>query len=333
MVKRYQMVKWKKHQRHIQLVALKKVRKRAKAKGLYSQKAKRINRNANPTYVKAPEVFSLLRNTEEMLKFFDKLHGHALRKEAVKLDLSWVNTITYDAILYTLSVIEYFDAKYHPFVIVGNQPTDPACAKVFNESGFYKFVKTRVLTQPNIDVLSIEAGEINDGEIAAKVKKFAEDHLKASENQSLKAQNLYETLIECMGNTVSHAYSFNDKRLKSKWWIICYFDQTDQKVHFTFLDNGLGIPSTVRRKWTELLSPDSSDGKVIISALKGDFRRTETNQPHRGLGLPEIYNNQNEKQIEDLIIISNRAFVDVGAVESTSLENKFHGTLLSWSFR
>jgi hypothetical protein len=332
MRKLYQKEKWKKHSRAVQRKILRKSRKKSQKHGsdiIPAQKRK----SHKPIFVVAPVNYSLLDNTEEMLVFYDKINDLAKTGHRVFLDLRGVRNITYDALLYTLSLIDYFNAKYEPFYIEGNQPLDAQCAKIFNESGFNKFVNTRTFTWPNIDVLSIERGESTEPVIAAEVKKFSADHLKASSSQDMKSQNLYNTLVECMNNTVGHAYKDVSRSLKPKWWIICYFDKLKGRVVFTFLDNGSGIPSTVRKNFLERVPSNTADGKLIVSALNGEFR-SETRKKNRGLGLPEIYSYQKEKQIEDLVIISNKAKVVVGDdMKVTNLENKFHGTLLSWSYR
>ena len=136
-----------------------------------------------------------------------------------------------------------------------------------------------------------------------------------------------------MANTKNHAY--NITRKDQKWWLISCYDEDSKKVNFTFMDNGDGIPFTLRKniieRFFDPLIKKQNDGKLILSALKGEFR-TRTKKHYRGTGLPKIFSYSKEKQIENLIIISNKGYVDCDSEQSKELSRKFFGTLLSWDF-
>jgi hypothetical protein len=111
-------------------------------------------------------------------------------------------------------------------------------------------------------------------------------------------------------------------------------------LHFTFLDNGLTIPATIRRNLGEYLADiagvllpvvQTQDHRLIESALKGDFR-TKTGVVYRGKGLPKIYEYSNNRNIENLVVISRNGYVGVANGIVKDLNEKFYGTLLSWDF-
>lgn len=112
------------------------------------------------------------------------------------------------------------------------------------------------------------------------------------------------------------------------------FDEKSNRVHFTFLDNGFGIPLTIRRRFGEkirrLLGAEVRDGDLIKSALKGEFR-TRTRAVYRGKGLPQIFQTAQSKKIENLILLSKKGYVDCcPMLETKELNVSLYGTLLSW---
>lgn len=141
------------------------------------------------------------------------------------------------------------------------------------------------------------------------------------------------------GYTLDHAYKQNS--LVPKWYLIALNKPETGKVSFTFLDGGQGIPSTInikhRERVKQLISkffydvPSIKDNALIYSALKGEFR-TRTNEGYRGKGLPKIYQCVENKEIDNLIIISNKGYVNCSTGEQRELSSTFHGTLFSWDF-
>jgi hypothetical protein len=194
------------------------------------------------------------------------------------------------------------------------------------------YVASRVeLKYDNNNVLSIKSDKIVDGAIAHSVINFSTEKLNRKNNGG--SRSIYGTLIETMANTRNHAYGVN--RNDKKWWLISCYDEENKRVNFTFMDNGIGIPFTLRKNFKEkFIDPfinKQNDGKLILSALKGEFR-TRTKKHYRGTGLPKILNYSKEKQIENLIIISNKGYVECNSEQSIELSRKFYGTLLSWDF-
>jgi anti-sigma regulatory factor (Ser/Thr protein kinase) len=286
--------------------------------------------------IKAPENFSLINNAEETLNFFTAVNSLIKEKENIFFDLSTIGDITTDAILYILSSIEYSRKKYHDVHISGNEPSDNKCKEILRSSGFFRYVystgEPKLKSDPN--VYSIKSNSMVEPIIAAEVKKFAMNNL--SRKESTDTKSIYTTIIECMTNTKQHAYK--KESLNSKWWIMASLDQNSKRIHFTFLDNGLGIPVTIRKGFRETVDLLLHGGKytgqagfLIDSALKGEFR-TRTKTAHRGKGLPMIEKYFKEGKINDLIIISKKGYENKESNKVIDLENSFHGTLLSWDF-
>ena len=141
-----------------------------------------------------------------------------------------------------------------------------------------------------------------------------------------------------MSNTNNHAYKFSGG-WRNKWWIIAVYDKSRKVVTYTMLDNGAGIPGTVRLKLKELIRVkmiprgDELDSDLIKSAFMGDEKRSRTWLSWRGKGLPSIYDSLKKKRIRNLLAISNRGYFNMENGQVTELKRKFYGTLLSWEVR
>ena len=143
-----------------------------------------------------------------------------------------------------------------------------------------------------------------------------------------------------MSNTNNHAYD-KSKKYK-KWWLVAYYDKINSKIKFTFLDNGFGIPRTIKKSYKERINKlleekipngrsKTQDNFLVSSALEGEFR-TKTGFAHRGKGLPDIADKAKKNMIQGLTIISRKAYLNVSNNDSQELSNIFYGTLLSWEY-
>ena len=295
--------------------------------GIYDSKA--IIKKKDFKKLVVPEVFSLKENIDEMLEFYNKLDENAKVNQGIELDLSHIKDISADALLYTLSVFDYYKQILRYSRIKGNLPTDKICMNLIIQSGFldYFYMPFKPICDSSNDIIKIKSGSIVQSSIIDNVLTFAETKLGLiNDIENTKSQGIYSSLVECMNNTVEHAYD-----LKGKWWLISLYNNKNNKVNFTFLDNGLGIPKTVKKKFfrDKLLSKIvPNDANLIKSTLEGEFR-TKTEDAWRGKGLPSIYNSFKDKRIENLTIISNYGFLKCDDNKSINLKLKFRGTLLN----
>lgn len=327
MKKIYQQQKWKKHSEYIS-------RKNAKRKAKKKQLFKHVKHNFLPVGTKiitAPKVFSLKDNVEEMLTFFSEIEDLVKNKFEIYFDMSLIEYISIDAVLYVLSMFDFFKKKLRYYSVKGNEPIDLKSRKILKESGFYNFVNAAFPTLPDSNTLSIKSGEKVEELIAKEVTDFTKNHFKNTGNHQ-SFDSIYITLVESMENTNSHAYA--EGEFLPRWWLSAYYDEAEDKVNFTFLDNGKGIPATVESKFLEKVSIVSGgqDAKLIMSALEGLKMRSRTGKSYRGKGLPRIYKYLVESQIESLVIISNQGYLVADQKKMVTLKNSFRGTLLSWSY-
>ncbi|MBN1907108.1 MAG: hypothetical protein JW927_18660 [Deltaproteobacteria bacterium] len=282
--------------------------------------------------IKAPTDFSIVNNTDEMLPFFKEYFVGIKEGKRIFFDMTSITSMTEDAILYMLSRFHYSKMKYGHNFVSGNVPNNIDCRRLLQESGFYKHVfYNGNMSPPSGKIFAIETKHLVHGETAKEVMDFARNRLKSK--NITKAS--YPIMIECMANTLNHAFTTKASgSTLSKWWLIAMHSEETKTIHFTFLDNGLGIPNTIRKRLSEILVGifiELDDSALIVSALKGEFR-TQTNFKWRGKGLPNILKYVRNNEIKNLKIISNHGYVLCNGeeIKSIKLENRFYGTLLSW---
>lgn len=285
-----------------------------------------------------PLCFSIIENAEETLKFFHEMYLLFKNNREVQLDLSDVKKITPDALLYMLSLFDIFKQQ-RMLSVSGNSPKDYTCRRLLIESEFYDYVTTRQKIKHSDDkILSIRSHSLVEGEIAEQVINFALKHL--GKERSVISRSIYSIILECMGNTREHAYDgtgdetlIAKRKYSPKWWLMAVYNENTSNVSFTILDNGKGIPNTVRKKFFEKIFRifKKTDYQLIQSALNGDFR-TRTKNRWRGKGLPNIYQTFQKEHVSNLVIISNKAYLNYEHSIFKDLDIPFQGTLLSWDF-
>ncbi|MBV5277472.1 MAG: hypothetical protein J0647_00205 [Campylobacteraceae bacterium] len=281
-----------------------------------------------------PDNFSLVDNIESTLKFFDDLLTHASKHIPVFIDSRNVKKMTPDAILYFILIIEEVRSKYSQYSISGNSPKDKLCRKLLHESGFLNYVRSYLSKyNEDTDIFTIRDGINTESTIAQDVLKYVRKNIGINK-PTLETKAIFTVIIEGMANTHNHAGEKGSGDRK-KWYLMAYYSEIGE-IHFVFLDSGVGIPKTIRQDFSEkvriklaIREEGVMDHQLIMSALAGEFR-TQTNEKKRGKGLPKINDLAKDEKIKDLVIISNKGYVNASNGINHKLEGKFHGTLLSW---
>lgn len=338
MKKAYHEKKWREHSFARSEDELKKKRKHEPTKnkisrGNYSDIAHvYIEKDKNSAHIEVPCNFSIKNNIDEMLNFFEEVHYHVKNHKKIFYHMENVESITTDSILYMLSLFDRYELllKYKYQGSAGNLPKDKKCRQIISESGFFDHVISRHFVRPNEKILTIRTDHLVQGPTASDVMQFATN--KLNRPQDITARRIYSTIIETMANTKQHAYGKSHEQ--GKWWLMACHDEQNNHVNFTFLDNGQGIPKTIKKKFIEKLKGKiglDNDGELINSAMNGDFR-SSTGLEFRGKGLPTIKKHSDDGVIDNLMVISNRGCVNCKSNTVKKLGNNFYGTLLDWDF-
>jgi hypothetical protein len=347
MKKVFQSSKWKKHSRKVSERELYRKQKRhafLKAKNIrFTQKHQKRNistsikvthqKHHNRFEVTVPTKFSIINNPNEMLEFYDTIYSYAKKNQAVYLEMSGIEYISADAILYTISIFDYLEHALRYQKLSGNFPKNERTKDLLLQSSFFNYVHANFWFNPdNSKILSVKSGNLAQGIIAKQVIDFSKSIL--NKRSSIQSKSIYGTIIECMVNTRHHAYRHMVDH-QWKWWLMAMPNEKGDSIQFAFLDNGAGIPTTVRKNFAEkvtaMFGQNSKDSNLIQSALQGQYR-TRMKDKWRGKGLPKIFEYFNDNYIDNLHIISNKGHVDCKNEVLDELNKKFHGTLLSWDF-
>ncbi|MCM1363701.1 MAG: hypothetical protein NC215_01825 [Ruminococcus sp.] len=334
---------WKRRQNEKNLIRRSKRKKRKRnaqtAQNNYNRKSKKLssfNSKTRQYEFRAPLDFSIIDNPEETISFFNDIISFIVDKrnfgKSLFIDISNVSTLSIDALMYLLAVVNNLNSNFqNKYTFSGNAPSNYEVRKLFSESGFYQFVKYQG-TDPlikNENTLQIVSGEDCDIVIAKRLSDFVCE--KANVNKRA-CSFLYNMVIELMSNTHRHAYPLDTTVLHSRWYCFAKYDG-NQKISFSFMDTGAGIPATVKKNFAEKIDILRLKGEYtyVVSALKGDFR-TSTKKDYRGKGLPKICEFAQEKKIENLHIITNRANVVVyeDSCQSKDVSFPLRGTLYYW---
>lgn len=292
-----------------------------------------VNINGNNEKHTAPNIFSFIKNPNETIEFFSyvlrsiKLSRHS--KKSIFINIRDIKDVTIDAIMYLLTIINNLRMSYkYRIDFSGNMPEDAKLRKLITDSGFYDYVKKENDDPININEnnFQIVASDFCDVELIKRIVDFV-DRKNASKK---KIDSLYSMLVELTSNTQEHAYMKNDKNglFEYRWY--CYANCVDDDyIAFSFVDNGKGIPATVKKYLSDVMG---NDNKYLISALDGSCKRTRTGKSNRGLGLPKIRSLRKGDYIQNLHIITNKAdvIVNIDSYSENIINYGFNGTLFYW---
>ena len=290
-----------------------------------------------------PEELDIFNNTEETLQFFWgmlRITGCVNFKGIFILDFKNVKKLSIDAIMYMLVLVIKNKNSNIEFAVT--KPKNSKCKRLFLKCGIGKFLQHKGDFKEDFnDYFSIVFGNTVDVEKAKSMSDFCHSKLGVKSNEF---KFIYKIFIELMNNTVQHAY-IAEKAKSQKMWFV-FIEDTESRLKFTFLDTGVGIPSTVQKHedWSELWNTqndlknliEGNDSRFIFSALSGDVRRSATGDLNRGRGLPEIYGYfKNDKFTSNLKIISGKGICKFYDSQRevpilNDLDSNLLGTLFYW---
>jgi hypothetical protein len=272
---------------------------------------------------KAPENFSFVNNTEEILRYVEELKLLFRKKQNVLINLQNIKSLTNDAIVILLAFVKN-PKIVNGVTIKGNYPKDEKL-RIFIESGVFSNNKdgndrkNYILTRQNKKA---------DGGIASDLISRAS---KAVFGEIGRCPGVYRALMESMANTCYHA---KPKQIgQETWWLTVYHDQVNNHVSFAFIDLGVGIFKS--SKMDDFKSKLSSlfglnDNRDVLKEIISGRKLSSTKIPYRGKGLPNIYKGLERNYYSNLKIISNDVKANLATNEFEKLKTEFNGTFLYW---
>jgi len=296
--------------------------------------------------VTMPTSFSIIENNIDTIECFEKIKtrmGLNICRN-IFLDFSRVENITIDAIMYLIAFMKnrYKQGDNKP--IGGDYPLDKTAESVLLNSGFLDYVKHgisvgNVEQLKNENTIMITVGNKVATSVLAEVCKLVQRAFSVERSDTMF---IYTIIGELMANTVEHAfYEYREsKKVVNSWYL--YVKLEDNKVKFTILDTGLGIPATIHKRATErlrdIVPSANEESRYILEALQGMHKnaakisRSRTKAENRNKGLPAIFRCYKEGKIKNLKIFSNLGMYSSAKSTDKVSErrNRLQGTLFYW---
>ncbi|HBL75161.1 MAG: hypothetical protein A2W90_05780 [Bacteroidetes bacterium GWF2_42_66] len=287
----------------------------------------RYQKPRQKTY-RAPPNFSLLENTEGVLKFinnFKNVKSYEKLFDTLYLDMSDITNVDIGAISLLLSA--QFDISFYDFNFIGKLPLDQKSHEFFHNSGYLNHMRKlngeSFAVNNNHDLILKLGREHTRNESVGKAILQAVYFLTGSRDNYPPA---YSLIMEMAPNAIEHAYEEN-----KHWMLGMHCDEENKIVSFTFTDNGTGIINTLNRKYPVELR-DKILGKNV-EVLQDAFNKkygSRTNEINRNKGLPRIKKISEDGKINKLLLITDNVYLDFESNIGKLINNKFAGTFYYW---
>ena len=296
-----------------------------------------IRKRASKDYVtiKAPNRFSFIENTDDVLEYFNSCKELLHKNENVECDISNIDSLTSDAIalLAAYTNDKDFLGKYGN--IRGNAPLKPDLNQIFRESGFYKFFNAnrsfKQAHKPDKNMFHQESNYKVQSEIAKQACMLGTKHVFANERPF---PELYEMIVEAMSNTNNHASKGKEKQVK--WWLYTYISPIGNAM-YTFIDLGVGIFDSIPvQKYKQLFRKlkITHNADLVDDLLSGKIKsRVQLDNNIRGKGIPQIARNSSQGCFKQAYLISNNVKINLKNREVEKLKQEFNGTFLFWELQ
>ncbi|PZU18958.1 MAG: hypothetical protein DI589_23025 [Shinella sp.] len=188
------------------------------------------------------------------------------------------------------------------------------------------------------------------GEMLIRLAEFLDPDHELPEEISVP---LTSALSEAMSNVREHAYPADYRfryRHVGRWWLTGSADRRNRTLTIVIYDQGASIPVTYERlsslahvrKWIDEVRgtitrttshPFQNDGLQIAAAVK--FGNSQTDEPHRGKGLPDMKFAVDQCKNGKLSILSRGGrYVYNGLTDQpthSSYAASIGGTLIEWT--
>ena len=290
----------------------------------------------------APNNFSLLENTEEVLAFINHIDECFAKRKSILINMEYVQHIAYGAIIVLLSKLVQFKTK--KIYVNGIFPKNNEAKRILKESGFIDYLYKEDIRDNNeyfIDKkICTHANKIADAQLSAEIIRNVSKTLWDEERRCIGVQRVF---LELMQNTNNHAA---DRPGEKHWWtsFVHVKSDTENKICFSFIDYGVGIFNSLTNKKTgkflgitdkiKEIFGEKNNAELLRMLLRGEVHdivnKTKTHKPYRGKGIPGIYNAVKKNDIANLQIISNDAYANVAIDEYKCLNNQLLGTYVEW---
>jgi len=251
----------------------------------------------------------------------------ALHKR-IFINLADIQNLTNDAIVVLISIVTDFTRR--GIKVQGNYPKNQLFKDKLEQSGFFEYVygsvsnenknvKNAIYTKYSTEVEAVKSYEIN---------RLATETVFGT---NIGSEDIQRVLVELMMNTFKHA----DPEIEAaeNWWLSVEHDNILKKVTFAFIDNGVGILSSINKLaykqgiFKSFKGFFKDDIEILRDILDGKIK-SRTGLSFRGKGLPAILNAFKRNSFSNLTIITNNVYANFDTKHFRAISPDFMGTLI-----
>ena len=278
-----------------------------------------------------PSLFSLKTEVESVIEFISILKSYSkLNNEVAAIELNFSDVISIDVGAISLLLSSIKDVAINKIRVISVIPENSECFDTIFQSGFLEHMKIMnkrlrddiSKSNPKEKNLMLMKGreKTNHREIGKSIQHA----IQLLSGTKKHYQPLYGVIGEMNINSVEHAY-----RKNTHWVFAINHEIGDDKVIFTFADNGYGIYKTLKKNFG--LSAFKAIGlKNEADIINGMFLEQYSSrfkkQYNRNKGLPAIRNLQVDNKVDNLTVISNHTYINFADGTKIDLKNEFSGT-------
>ena len=313
-----------------------------------------IKRIADDKYLcHVPDRFSIVENTRETVYFFYTINAicSKMKVGTIYYNMEQLEFLSIDAVMYIIALAYRVWGINSNIRFALNRPKKRRLRTFINQCGLNEFLKESECEDCDDEYYVIKLGSQTDTNVAEEISIFAKKKSNRLEQKHISM--LYKMLIEMMNNSMEHAYTDielqNIKRNSRDIWFV-FIENSTNKLKFTFLDTGIGIPNSIFKKnkgseneieimFGEKKNSKKTEDSYIFRAMTGKIERANKANSNRGRGLPEIYGYYKSEDIfSNLCIISGNEkckFFDSNRseVKFDHLDSELQGTLYYWEVK
>ncbi|UUV20666.1 hypothetical protein [Paenimyroides aestuarii] len=299
-----------------------------------------IKRRKKTVILKPDNNFELLIYPKEVINFIANLKSLKNNDDIseILIDLDDVQNIDIGAISLLLSSVE--ELTLNNKLVSGSVPKNKNAYNFLLESGFFQNIskvnkrltnniKTRKNENKNLLLLGYSTTK-GKGKIVGENIKLAMEALTGTKQHY---RPIYTLIMEMNANSIEHAYY---KGKDEKHWVLgINYKKNENKLYFTFTDNGLGILQQLNirldRRIKQLLKDRKFSNDLMLKNLfdKKYNSRFKT-QNNRNRGLPIIQHQSVKNTVKNLICITNDVYLNLETKNSIILDREFSGTFYYW---
>lgn len=265
-----------KKRRRSQDILFKRRSNKSKRKGLRKRKEPewtilaKIRRYFDDGYLKitVPDEINIFDNVAEWYSFFSTLTRPQIKQ--IQIDFTSSKFIYPEGVVYLSAICDHLLSKTN-ITIIEKKPDNEGLHDYLNVAGLRNFFKAYNLNKKTIDpkllenCIPISRDPADKASTSLKITNLLTSHvpqLKESHSE------IDQAMGEIMGNAIEHGEV-------KEWYRVAQIHPTRKSVTIAIADNGVGIPTTLRRGFEGNKYKGVHDSHLIKLSLRSDVTRYE----------------------------------------------------------